>query len=355
MCLFAGLYLENGRCFVNPYLETKCLVTGFGFCCTCRLFELLIFLLLSGLYYQLSAFCSDKQRMAAFLAIKRKCMVVAFGARHGHYCHIQPVDHTGDLEYGGDTDLTGSILGSLVRGSLYNSANDTVVRFITGAVALLLVGCFAYAAYSYWKSRKVDPFIFLSMVVACMLGLNVFFHLAFATPYLLTRTTLIFYPCIVLLFFYLIDRGSFPASSATFLNIALSTIIIVLFSYVFIKSFNLQYCYEWKEQADTGKCLDLVAEKRAKKVLLQKWHAGVFINYYSVVEKSKYDFQIKSFQPQETVTLTQAFCDTFQHYDHAILLPPYNLQDMRNKGLSFTVLKQFPITGAAVLQIAKTN
>ena len=188
-----------------------------------------------------------------------------------------------------------------------------------------------------------------------MLGLNVFFHLAFATPYLLNRTTLIFYPCIVLLFFYLIDQVSFPAASATFFTLALSMIIIVLFSYVFIQSFNLQYCYEWKEQADTGKCLDILAEKKAKKVLLPKWHAGVFINYYSVAEKSKYDFQIRTFQPQETVTLTQAFCDTFQHYDHAILLPPYNLQDMRNKGLSFTVLKQFPITGAAVLQIAKTN
>ena len=261
--------------------------------------------------------------------------------------------YTGDLEYGGNDGLIYSVFGSLVSGSLYvpNMTNDIIV--FAYVVFLLVVVAVAYSGYIFLVDKTITPLSFLSSIVLWMLLFNISFHYAFDTPYLFSRTTLVFYPCIILLFHFLINEIQFAQLKNRFLLGAFSILLIAVFLYNFIANFNLYYCYEWKDQADTKRCLDVANADGAENILIQKWHAGVYINYYSVVKSKQYSFKITPFLPEEIVELSDSFKKTFYEYDHAILLPPFNLQQMHNEGLRFTVLEQFHLTGAAVLKIQK--
>jgi hypothetical protein len=55
----------------------------------------------------------------------------------------------------------------------------------------------------------------------------------------------------------------------------------------------------------------------------------------------------------EFVEVPDKFYNKAKYSDHALILPPYNLEKMRSKGLSFTVLKEFPITGSLIVEFAR--
>jgi hypothetical protein len=263
--------------------------------------------------------------------------------------------YTGDLEYGGDSNLFMSVIGSFVRGSFYYITNEKLVFYLTYAIVFLLCICFIYAYYSIGKTKSISSFSFISSVVLSMLLLNIIFHLLFKTPYLFSRTTLVFYPCIIVMLFYGLNEVTAKKALDSYIPTALSLPVLILFVYHFIGSYNLQYCYEWKDQADTKKAFDTVVRNKGKDVLIHKWHAGVFINYYRVAQKDNYPFRAKTFNTDDVTSLTDAFCDTVHQYDHMVLLPPFDLEKMRKKGLKFTILKQFPVTGAVVLHLLKEN
>lgn len=263
--------------------------------------------------------------------------------------------YTGDLEYGSNDGLINSVFGSLVSGSLYAPYLSSNANLITYLVVLLVSVAVSYAVYLLIVKKTLTPLVFLTAIVLWMLLFNIVFHLLFGTPYLFSRTTLVFYPCIITIIFLFLNelRLVQPAKQyvAGFIGIAFGCLFLLNFS----NHLNVQYCYEWKDQADTKRCLDAAKAAGAKNVLIQKWHAGVFINYYSVAMPDVYPYRITSFLPEAIVELDENFKKNFDEHDHAILLPPFNLQQMRNEGLQFTVLQQFGLTGAAVLRNTKVN
>lgn len=261
--------------------------------------------------------------------------------------------YTGDLEYGGNDGLVHSIFGSLVSSSLYIPYLTSSTLFLAYLIFVLVTLVAVYGFYKFLIKKKVTQLVFICFITVCMLLFNVLFHVAFGTPYLLSRTTLVFYPCIVVLVFLGINEMTLPQIMKPWLLRLFSLVLSGIFIFNFLSNANLQYCYEWKEQADIKKCLDLVKDNGAHKVLIHKWYSGVFKNYYNVAMPHEYPFHITYFLPQEIVKLPTLFRKSFNEHDYAIVLPPFDLQQMRNEGLSFVLLQQFEPTGAAVLKIQK--
>lgn len=258
--------------------------------------------------------------------------------------------YTGDLDYGSDSGFVSSLFGSLIRGSLYFHGERYSSAISYSVVALLFISI-AYAFYLYKNYKEVSSFIFFSLVGFLMFLFIIAFHLFFKIPFLFSRTTLLFYPVIAIVIFYFFDELKLRSSVKNFIVASFSLAVVAIFIFHFFSVFNFSYCYEWRDQAETKKCLDAVVQDKGRNVLINKWHYGVFKNYYSLVNKGKYNFNATQFGDDELSNISDAFADTMRHYDHAILLPPFDLQKMRDKGLHFTVLKQFPITGAAVLRM----
>lgn len=259
--------------------------------------------------------------------------------------------YTGDLEYGGDSNFIMSVFGSLVRGTMYFKTGEGPVIYTAVILPAILLSGIVYAVYVCVKQKAVKPVLLPAMIVLMMSLLSIFFHVFFKTPYLLSRTTLIFYPCICVLLLFCIDEMDRKRIVARYLLQATSLILVALASFHFLRSANLSYCYEWIDQAETQKSYDVVAKDGGKKVLVHLWHSGVFANYYSVVAANKYPFTVQKFRSEDVINLNDSFINVILSSDHMILLPPFNLTQMKERGINFTVLKQFPITQATVLRI----
>jgi hypothetical protein len=263
--------------------------------------------------------------------------------------------YTGDLEYGGPGGFVDSLFGSLVKGSFYFLWNEQLATIFTFCIAGLVLISLLTALIHYIRSATLTPFVFISVCLLGILLLNALFHIAFGTPYLLSRTTLILYPVIILMLFYFFKAVPLSLQWRNYLSIGLGLPAMVLFALHFSYAFNTTYCYEWKEQADTKKCLDILVKKKAQRVLVHRWHSGVLTNYYRIAEPKKYAFSYQYFLSEDLQTSLEQNRTAIDKYDYAILLPPYDLRTLQQKGIPFTVLQHFPISDAVVLKLGTLN
>ena len=255
--------------------------------------------------------------------------------------------YTGDLEYGG-YHMVPSVFGSVAAGSLYHVQGNGLVAITTYLMAgssllAIIAGIFAFAR------GKRTAFIFTAIVFAGMLLLNIVFHYILGTPYLATRTAAILYPLLAVVVMYGAARGKWFASyPVAGLMIVASGVMV----FHFARSCNLDYCYEWKYTADSKKSFDLLQQQGAKHVLLWQWYGGVWINYYSVVKKNEYRFQPAFYLTGDLTALRSGFCDSLKRYDHAVLMPPFEIKTMMEKNCTpFAPLHTFPVTRATIMRI----
>jgi len=257
--------------------------------------------------------------------------------------------YTKDLEYGGDTDMGYSLLGSMIRGTLYFHGNETLITIITYVILFLIIVCFAYAFYQYNKYRKITPLVFTATMLLFISLLSFGFHIAFGTPYLFSRTTLMLYPCIATMFFYFFNDISIAHSKTKLLVHGLGFSVIIVMTIHFFSCFNFKYCFEWIEQAESKGGFDFLAYEKARHVVLHKWHYGVFANYYKQVAPAKYSFEAEELAYNVPDVEEDLYLKA-QHSDYALLLPPYDLQKIRQKGLQFEIQKRFPLTNSIVIK-----
>ncbi len=261
--------------------------------------------------------------------------------------------YTGDLEYGGDTDLIGSLFGSMVNGILYFRGSASLANILTYVLVILLSASVVYSFFWYVKHKRVTSFIYLSATLFFILLLNLAFHLLFGTPYLYSRTTLMLYPSIVTVLFLFFDAIEFRKLRITYMHVGLSVSVMLMFIIHFFSTLNFKYCFEWKQQAESKECFDYLVKLNAHNVLTHEWHYGVYLNYYKVLDEEKYSFKPEKVTTREFVSIPDELYNKATHSDYALILPPYDLVKMRSKGLRFTVLKEFPITGSLIIEFTK--
>jgi hypothetical protein len=263
--------------------------------------------------------------------------------------------YTGDLEYGGRGNMVESLVGSLVSASFYFKGNEVISSYVSYAIAVLLVASFIYAAYAYSRRKRMDAYLFLSMIIFFMFLLNGLFHLFLGTPYLYSRTTLMLYPVAITFLFYFFNDVSIRFPTAKLPATILTGVFTIGFIAHFVTCFNTSYCFEWKQQSDSKECLDFLAKEGTGQVLIHEWHFGVYKNYYSIIAPDKYSFQSELVRTADCMEVTEDFSLKAKRSRMLLLLPPFDLQKMQDQGLNFTVLKTFPFTGSVVIKILGGN
>ena len=261
--------------------------------------------------------------------------------------------YTGDLEFGGER-LMPSLFGSLVSGSLYLPTANSLTYFLTYLVAALVFSTVGYAVFSYRKTKKITSFTFISFIVVVIFLSNVFFHLIFHNPYLYSRTTLILYPCLITLLFYFFNEIKVPVLF-TYVGKIASFVFIVVLCLHFFRCYNYQYCYEWKFQAESKKCFDVLVKEKPQHVFIGTWYYGVLVNYYKATGEKEYAFEYEGLLPNEVAEAPASFVNKIRPDDYGVLVPPYNFENLRKQNIQVTVLKQFPLTGAAVVKFTRTE
>lgn len=297
--------------------------------------------------YLLFVWVMDKDGAAKRLRYPKGGLLVAgtIAVAAGNLLFIK--HYTGDLEYGGYY-MVPSVFGSVAAGSLYHVQGKGLVALTTylmaGGSALAILA--AIVAFARGKRTAV---IFTAFVFAGMLLLNIVFHYLLGTPYLATRTAVILYPLMAFVVVYGAAQGTlFSSYPVAGLMIVAAGVMV----FHFARSSNLDYCYEWKYNADSKKSFDLLQQQGAKHVLLWQWYGGVWINYYSVVKKKQYSFQPAFYLTGDLTALRSGFCDSLTRYDHAVLIPPFEIKSMMEKNCTpFAPLHTFPATGATVVRM----
>lgn len=263
--------------------------------------------------------------------------------------------YTGDLEYGGDDYMVASLLGSLISSSFYGTAGAGVVHTLSYLILLLLICSFVYAAFQFAVHKKITPFTFLALAVLLMLLLNLLFHIFFHTPYLLNRTTLMLYPCVVTLLFFFFDSIRMKEAAKKYMLAGIGLSLALLFAIHFFFVSNVRYSYEWKNQAESKECFDFLTARKARRIMAHEWHYGVLINYYKTTEPGKYPFEAVKINEGDLVSLPADFINQTAHYDYAALLQPFDLQQLKQKGLRFSVVKTYPLTNTVIIQFERSK
>jgi hypothetical protein len=194
--------------------------------------------------------------------------------------------YSGDLEHGGQSDLAGSLFGSLLVKSIHiklPAVFKTVASlFISGA--LLISGIYAW--YSSWKTKSFDVRHFCICVMLLIGLLNAGFHFFLGIPYLLDRTTLIIFPLLTLCLYLFIELLFKKWAIAM-----VSALIMMLTGLNFVKSFSLNYFKEWPVQEHSVKAYDFLEQQRPQNVAMDVWQYSVLHNYYRYAYPGRYKFR----------------------------------------------------------------
>lgn len=255
-----------------------------------------------------------------------------------------------DLGFGGDTDLIGSLIGTVWEGSLYGSAYSSLLPVFTYVSFFLLIIICAYYSFGLWRSKKISTGFLLCLPFISIVVLNILFHVILKTPYLYGRTALQWYiPGILIACFAVNEWLSFP-KNVRFLATGLSTAAVLVIAAQFYYNANRHLCFEWMLQANTRQAVyDLYAQS-PRHPHLGFSTGGVFINYYSLL-----DDQLKpspeNLPDDKTDSSDPALRQALLTSDYIITWYPVTIQCLQQMGLRYEVLKTYPPGNNKLLKI----
>ena len=246
-----------------------------------------------------------------------------------------------DLGYGGETDLIGSLFGSVWEGSLYGSAYGSLLPVLTYTAFFgTLLAC-AYYSFRLLRSRKVSTGFMIAVPLISILLLNIIFHVFFKNPFLYGRTALQWYvPGLLLICFAAGERLPAPAP-VRLVGAGMALAIPLIAAAHFYYHANPYRCFEWTLQTHTHQALyDLYAQS-PQHPHLGFSTGGVYENYYRLL-----DGQLKpapaELPDQYGVSSAPALRQALQKSDYLITWYPVTLQCLQQMGLRYEVLKTYP-------------
>jgi hypothetical protein len=298
-----------------------------------------------------------------FLAVVIGIPVVAFGG-------LYLIRNMNNLWFPATKGVINSLFGSLVQTtsyfdndsiSFYESYHREGVSFLlkseilkgyqlAGIILAVFLGiAIFYCSYVFLKSKRWSLSFLPLICCLIIVVLNIFFHLAFNTPYLFERTTLILYPPLALGSFFFTDSVINSSWLRRVINFLLSLLVIV-FGFNYYKSFSLTSLSDWPVQTDTKECLDYLQHSGARMVGINEWHYSVFANYYSKAYPDRYTFKYRVLSDKQQSA--PHFPELLSGLDYLLLAPPFN-DSLLSKNWSAKL--NFKVSGAQVLNNDSAN
>jgi hypothetical protein len=264
--------------------------------------------------------------------------------------------HFNTLYFGGTHDLVHSIFGSLLKsfsyfdgsfaeyqlkGAGYFLSEDLHVTFraLAWMLFILMLLAFTSVTYSSYKLRHFTKAGIALMICVFIVLLNVVFHLAFNTPYLLERTALVIFPPLIVGLCYALDRERGTGRKRKLAAIILSCIWTVFISANFYRSASLKTFREWPVQSDTKAALNYLQSQNAGKVGMSVWHHDVLVNYYKHAYPGKFRFNYVVLPEKSTPVFSQ---QPFSDCDYLLMTPPYYNGNLLQQ---WKLIRTFPESG----------
>ena len=227
--------------------------------------------------------------------------------------------YSGDLEHGGKTDLPGSLFGSLISHSIYVRIPATIKTISGWTILITLCLTAGYQLYQARKTNRFSIYTFLPAVMILIVLLNFAFHQLLGIPYLLDRTTLVFFTLLVVSLFLIISKAKRFLPTVA-MNVT-GLLIIILAVFNFYKSFSLHSFKEWPMQENSIKAYDFLQQQNAQHVAMDVWQYSVLHNYYRHAYPGRFRFRYDLVNYRHLTDSTGA---SIKHYDYLLLSGPVN-------------------------------
>ena len=255
-----------------------------------------------------------------------------------------------DLGFGGDTDLVYSMVETVWKGSLYQSAYSNLAPVLSYISFFLMVVISAWYSIQLWRSKKRSTGFILSIPFISIVILSILFHFILNNPYLYGRTALQWYvPGILIICFAAGESIRVPKISGA-LATGFGVSIFVLQATYFYYHADKRLCFEWHIQANSRQALyDLYAQKPQHPRISQSV-GGVYGSYYSVIDSSL--APCPGLLPEEHAQSTDtALRRSLFNCDYIITYWPVTIQSLKELGLRYDILKTYPPGNNKLLRI----
>jgi hypothetical protein len=302
------------------------------------------YIFLSGIYL---LHLYRTQQLLLLKSVSGKIVLLLIAGTHAFaIISLLLIRHSGDLNYGARSALIDSIIGSLITEATHLPAPVAFFKITAIVLFVLLLVLFAISAYSYAKYRQLSIHKLAIGMAVGIIAVNVLLNLLFKTPFLLGRTALIFYIPLVAGVAGCIDELSYPATAVHRFPAAVSVLLVLVTGYNFYKGINVHYFTEWPIQADTKKCLIYLKQHESPKTGMDRWHRGVYVNYYTLAYPDSL-FVEMVYISQREVANTSPKIDS-SGIEYLLLSPPY---DKRKFPPSWKEILYYPDSKALLLKV----
>lgn len=245
-----------------------------------------------------------------------------------------------DLGYGGDSDLIGSLFGSVWKGGLYGVHYGQLLPVLTQVSFYCLVLACAYYSFRFLQSKVAGTGFLLGIPLISILLLNMFFHLLFKTPFLYGRTALQWYiPGILLICF---AAGELLTISKVFriAGAGIATILPVLTVMHFYKQADRELCFEWSLQANTARAIRELYTLKPQHPAVGFSIGGVYVNYYSLIENDLSPTPVNLPDPEQHCS--PPLMKVLLNSDYIITAYPATRLCLQQLNLRYEVIRSYP-------------
>ena len=246
-----------------------------------------------------------------------------------------------DLGYGGDTDLIGSLFGSVWEGSLYGANYGQLLPLLTQVSFYCLTLACAYYSFRFIRSKVSSTAFLLSIPLICILLLNIFFHLLFKTPFLYGRTALQWYIPGILFGCFAAGELLSVSKVSRITGAGIATILLVLIVIHRNKQTNKQLCFEWSLQANTATAIRELYTLKPQHPAVGFSIAGVYVNYYSLIKNDLLPTPVNLPDQQQDCS-APLMKQVLQQSDYIITAYPTTLLCLQQLGLRYEVIRSYP-------------
>lgn len=257
-----------------------------------------------------------------------------------------------DLEFGGDSNLIGSLIGSVWEGSFYFSDHSphtiTLLAYIS---FFLLVLAMLYFLFNSIKNKRPDKYILLSLPVISILLLNIIFHLFFKTPFLLSRTALQWFPLGMVLLFLFFDCITRNIKTADWQPVLLHTFICSFIILHFIRQADIHYSFEWQKLAESRNCLSDLSNIHPNNAAVHNWLNGVYTNYYKLTDSTIAKIPISFIDERKLTDCNSAAFKKFLTYDYVIISSAVTIDQIKKSGIAYTIIKEYPLSSEKLIKL----
>ena len=258
--------------------------------------------------------------------------------------------YAGDLWFGGQNFVV-SIFGSFWHHYTYYGTDIQALRPILSMLTLVLIGISSgYFIYHFWRTKRFTTGAILTVIVLAIFGLNIFFHYAFDTPYLLKRTTLQWWTPVIVLTFFCIENLKLFSKFLIKLNLnqqqIFSAFFSLTFSFFIMLHFSYQYYANYENRIERHRydvqIYDDLYYKKANNVGMSRHFCTPLKNYYQFIEprylQLSFDF---IYEIRLADCNNEKVWSKVALYDYLVISEPQTITCMKQRNINFEIIKTY--------------